>query len=480
MMKIKTILMCLAAVLAGVKVSAQVAEMEVFPQGKALAKTYEPQFIGSDGQQTIFVQMAGRSKKKMELVSYDMEQKELVRVLVSDDKEVKCYGGYINGDYVDLLMAEWKDNDMRVYRDRRNAKTLQVAMEPQSLADYKGTKGDKMGFTLTVSPNQQLLAGIYIISRENQAAEVQVSLYNRELDEYWKMDSRCRRLDYMYVTDSGEVILGGYKNGTYTFYVLDGENENEYSFDYSAKMSEYKVARYANGKLYIVYAHSGKESDNWMGTQVDYIGSICYDTKHNMVSDDRHDITPLEYNRMNNIKDEAKVKKNDCRVFYMNLVQSIEDKNGYYAMFDQMWRVSVNGVPSEFHRNGMMVLRVDNNGKFEWVKTFRIWNTSTWEARSQGDYRWIRTEKGPLLVWAECKMKQDLPENKPIKEYRQINSAGMLTAMLIDSKGDMERQHFALNAKQTLIGMPHRMETGDLLLIIRGTSRGYFAKMELK
>ena len=97
--------MLMAILLPCATVSAQVASVEFFPQGKALAKTYEPMFIGCDGGQAIFVQMSGRLRNKMDLVSYDMEQNELVRMPVTEDKELVCYGGYINGDSVDQPTA---------------------------------------------------------------------------------------------------------------------------------------------------------------------------------------------------------------------------------------------------------------------------------------------------------------------------------------------------------------------------------------
>ena len=152
-MQIKKVVLCLLALMVAGQwtVSAQIGEVENYKQGKGLAKTFEPQFIGSDGQVAVFVQMAGRMKNKAELVSYDMEQKELARVRLSENDDLRSYGGYVNGNYADLLMAEWKGEDMKVYRDRRDKTTLQPVGEPLVLSEYKGTKGDKMAFTIQPS-----------------------------------------------------------------------------------------------------------------------------------------------------------------------------------------------------------------------------------------------------------------------------------------------------------------------------------------
>lgn len=472
--------MLMAILLPCAMVSAQVASVEFFPQGKALAKTYEPMFIGCDGGQAIFVQMSGRLRNKMDLVSYDMEQNELVRMPVTEDKELVCYGGYINGDSVDLLMAGWQNEGMRVYRDRRDAKSLQPSGEGLTLADYKGTQGDKMGFSLGVSPNQQLLAGIYLIGRENQRGEMQVGLYSRELEEYWKMDSRCRGFNMVYVTDSGEVLLGYQSGGKYTLHILDGEREDEYSFEGDENVAEVRIARYADGKVYLVFTHSDKTDWGGSGTMVDYVGAICFDTRTKSVKVERHNIDKVEYNRLNNEKDDARVRNDDYRVVYMSLNQTLEDKDGCYAMLDQSWRVTLDGVPTEFHRMGMMVCRIGQDGRFEWEKTFRVSNVTSWEAQSLASYRWVNTEKGPVLVWVESKSTYDEPEEKTVKDYKMLNSAGILSAMRLGKDGSATRQHYEISSKQSLLGAPHLMDNGDYLLLVRGGSRGYFAKMKLE
>lgn len=471
--------LCLLAMLMAAGVNAQVGEMENYKQGKGLAKTFEPQFIGSDGQQAVFVQMAGRMKNKAELVSYDMEQKELGRVRMTENDDLRCYGGYLNASGIDLLMAEWKGDDMKVYRDRRDKATLQPQGEPLVLSEYKGTKGDKMAFTIQPSANEELLAGIYIIGREGQPVEMQVGLYSRELEEYWKMDTRCRKLDFVYVTDSGEVLIGGYNNsGKFTVTVLDGENEVSYDFEENfGNISEARIARYAKGKIYIVLTHSQPQK-NVTFTIVDYIASLCYDTKRKEVSVDKHTFTQIECNRLVDFKDNGKV--NNLIADFFSLNQVIPDKDGCYAMFDRSWRLNVDGRPTSWNRIGMMVARIDNDGKFEWINTFRINNRAEWDSRSLSGYRWVRTDKGLLLMWNERYCVKELPEDKPLKTFTPTDGLGMLTAALLDSDGSMVRQHFEMPAKQGLMGYPHKLDNGDYLLFIRGKSQGYFAKLKLK
>jgi hypothetical protein len=67
-----------------------------------------------------------------------------------------------------------------------------------------------------------------------------------------------------------------------------------------------------------------------------------------------------------------------------------------------------------------------------------------------------------------------------VKDYKMLNSAGILSAMRLGKDGSATRQHYEISSKQSLLGAPHLMDNGDYLLLVRGGSRGYFAKMKLE
>ena len=482
-MKVKHTLLTVIALVLAVAVQAQVADLHEYAQGRAVTKSYSPMFIGCDGSRIAFIEFSGRMKNKVELATYDMNQKELARTLVTEDKEMRCYGGFINGSHIDLLMVHWKGEDMHVFRERRDLATLKPEGEPLVLADYHGTKGDKMSFSLGSSANNELLATTYVVARETQDAEVQVALYSRELEEYWKMDSRCRKFNMIHVTDSGEVLLGNTNTGEGKFYIsiLDGETEVSHSFEIGMKrMAESSIARYVDGKIYVLASHMGKENLMEMGIQSDYYVSACYDTRRKTVTTDRHDITKTEYNRLNNYKDDKKVKKDDYRIIFFNMDQVVADKDGYYAVFDQSWTTSVNGVPESKNRTGNIVVRINNEGKIEWTKTFHMASYTEYESQSMINYHWVPTERGLMLVWVRNKKDSTYPAEKPVNMFQPFKSAGVLGVMLIDRKGETTLQDFPLPAKNALMGKPHRMDNGEWLLVIRGMSKGHLATMKLK
>ncbi len=471
---------------------AQIADINVMEKkGTVLSKDFDINFIGCDGQQSIFVQNTalfriGSGKRlgnKKVLVSYDMNQEELARVLlIENESNLKCYGGYLNGKNVDLLMVEKKDYNMRVYRDRRDFRSLEPKGAQQVLAEFSGSKGDDLMFLCKTSPDGNLLAGLYVVDRENQNTELQVALYNKELDEYWKMDSRCRGLSFMHVTDSGEVLLGANtEDGKFRVFVIDGENEEMYDFDINTdNLSDVMVTDYADGKIFIAATHSNKDNSNSTISQADYIMAICYNTRNHDVTTDKHFFTKEECNRMDNENDEKKIRKDDFRINYLCTKQTLPDKDGCYAMFDQSWIKAVNNVPSEYNRWGMMVARINRNGKFEWVKIVRIANSCDYISRTLIGYRWIPTDKGILLVWAANEKNESIPEEKQIKSLYVCNKKVNINMLRMDSRGNETRQIYPLDSRYGLVGFPHYFGDNQYLLLISGAFKGVFATMKLK
>ena len=83
-------------------------------------------------------------------------------------------------------------------------------------------------------------------------------------------------------------------------------------------------------------------------------------------------------------------------------------------------------------------------------------------------------------MWVESKISYDNPEEKTIKDFKSLNSAGILSALLLNNDGSSLRQHYEISSKQALLGAPHLLEGNEYLLLIRGQSRGHFAKFKVQ
>ena len=485
---LKTILLTAIVVMTCHTVQAQVADLTEYATTRVSNRDFDANFIGSDGKCVVYVEhIQTRKSQKTELASYTLDRTEIVRLPLTEGTDTRCYGGFINGQYVDLLMADWKGNDMTLYRERRDLKSLQPVGERLMLVDYKGTSGDNLGFRLSSSPNQSLLALMYYVGRETQPTEVQVGLYSRELEEYWKVDTKVRTTSMFYLTDSGEVVLGGRTKEGCKISIVDGETEKEYLIpddELPKSVSEMSLARIANGKIYIVGTQraEGKDYVSFQnGTQVNRLFSLCYDIKRKRTSTHVYAITDQDRARILGLKDDYKWKKNDWKsVQFFSLNQTMADRNGYYAMMDQMWTLRVDGALNSENRTGQLVMRVDNDGAIEWVRVFRMSQMAPAGALPMVHYRWLSTERGPMLVWAETKKSAEYAEDKPVVDYIAFKSSAVLTAAIIDRDGKLIRQHWPLPGKTGLQGRPVLMENGDWLVLLRGKSKGHLATLKMK
>lgn len=459
---------------------AQNIEFQTEALGKMIAKTNEPRFIGYADNSVVMVDYQSR---KAIVTRYDMSQNVLASAELGSKKEIDNYGGFINGDHVDLLNVRNSNGGMHVYRDRRSLRTLEPEGTPLTLAEYKGNSDDKYIFTLGTSPDQNLLAGVTVVARKSFDPEVKVALYNRELEEYWHMPVRTSGFNQVLVNDSGEVVLALCTTSTKkynTFTIVDGENEKQVSFKLKddGRPMECTLLRYGNGKLILAVAVR-EENHTIMpiGSNIDRMDFYCYNVKNDEITISSHNFTDQECNRMANIKEQKSQKHH--WVQFGNIVQGIADDNGAYLMFDQTWTVTKNDIPVEQHRLGMMVLRVDSEGRVQWVRAIRMGAISSWGGRGMIAYRWRRTPNGIVLAAAQHIKNFDLTDDQNIRPVKAMKDKSMLNVITIDRTGRTKRQNFEIG-KQSVMGAPHTIDDNSFMLLLAGGGKGQFARLSIK
>ena len=214
-----------------------------------------------------------------------------------------------------------------------------------------------------------------------------------------------------------------------------------------------------------------------IGANIDRIDFYCYDVKHQILSVDKHNFTDLECNRMANKKDDKSNKHH--WVQFGNIVQSLADDEGAYLMFDQTWRVTKNDIPVEQHHLGMMVIRVNENGKIQWIQPLRISAQSSWGGRSLINYRWRSISNGIMLAVPQNIKNVDLPDNTPIKDFKVLKDKAVLSIITIDRNGKTKRNNFDIG-KQTIEGAPHGTDNNHFTLFIVGSGKGQFGQLTIK
>ena len=477
----KTALLGLVLVAAmSMPLMAQTVEFNAEAPGKMLSKTNEPRFIGvADGS----VVIVDRHSKKMTLERYDMAQNELARVELGSQKELDNYGGFINGSNVDLLNVRHTDGSFRVYRDRRPLSAIQQG-EQTTLVEYNGNKDDKYFFSLGTSPDQTLLAGVSVSARKGLDADVRVALYNRELEEYWHKSVQSSGFNQVLVNDSGEVVLGFCTVNTKhacRFTVTDGENEENFSFRLDGEDGtpwEATMLRYGDGKLLLAVAvREENHAIMPIGTNIDRMDFYCYDVRRGDLTVTKYNFTDLDANRMANSKDDKSPRHH--WVQFCEISQGIADATGAYVMLQQTWRVTKNDVPTEQHHMGMMVLRVDKEGRVQWSRPFRLTSQSSWGGRDMNNYRWRTTPNGIMLALAQNAKNVNLPDEKPIKYFKILKDKAVLSVFTLDPAGNLKRSNFDIG-KQVALGSAHYMNTpGEYMLFLMG-GKGRFARLTIK
>lgn len=470
------------ALLLAVSGMAQTISFDLKPEGRGTSQTTSPRFVGYDGERVVVVEETGLMKKKLALASYSNEEQELARVELGSGKELECYGGYINGQYVDLLNVTYQNEGMRVYRDRRDLKTLQPAGEQKDLVNYSGEKGDKFGFGMAVSPNQKLLAGVFVANRAVQGTDVYVGLYDHELEEYWKVSTKRLFFDNITVTDDGEVILYTMNSKGYCkFTILDGEKSEEVEFNIPTDdmILDHAFVRYGDGNI-IVSTAVRQENHTVMpiGSNIDRVDIYCYNIQRKKLNVERHPMTDMETLRLSNDKETKKPKHH--WVQFGQIAQTMSDKDGGYVMIDQTWHVTVDGTPTEQHRMGMMVIRVNKDGKIQWTKTHRMNSKSIWKDRHLVGYRWLNAPDGIMLAWVDHAKNVTIPDDKPVNEFWALRRKGALTVWTLTPDGRSE-QSYILVGSQSMAGAAHYLDTpGEYLVLLHGSRKGQLGTIKIE
>ena len=473
----KNILFLLSVLIATVSITAQTVSFDIHSAKKVSDGNAKPRFIGCSDNRMFQVEDHGRRTNTYTLVAYNYDMVEQQHASLGTGDSLEAYGGYINGQHIDLLLADLSKNGMRVYRDRRSLSTLETEGDPLELCNLKGEKGDVFDFATATSPNGKLLAGIFMAQYQGQGADLRIALYNRELEEYWNMAVPSATFNRAYLTDEGDVILytlGNKKDKSCHFTVVDGESIHHYSFtlepDEGTKIMESAFLRYGNGK--IIVANTVREENHTVmpvGTNIDRIDIVCYDIHKNTLVTRKHPFTDQETHRLCNTKE-----KNSPRhhwVQFGQIDQTLADQNGAYLMVSQGWNVMQGTIPTEYHTCGMMVMRVDADGKILWTRTQRYLAHVGWGWRRTIIPHWRNTADGIVLAWTDNAKNITNPGNTPYKEFKATMQKSTLNIWILHPDG-RETQSYVQTDKVVIDAPLHALDTpGQYLAILRDTQK---------
>ena len=450
----------------------QAITFDQLTEGKGIVRNSAPLFIGFNGQDLVLIQRQGRLKNRLELVHYTGNLKEQNRTIVSNGGDPTCYGGYLNGNNIDLLQAKHFQDGMHIYRDRRNLQTLQPDSTPQTLFKRTGVQGDQFLFNIAVSPNGKLLACVAVANRMAQGFETTVGLYNHQLEEYWTQTNSRTPPDNIAVTDEGDIILYTLdEQGDCRFTLFDGEQIQDITFKIPKgdPVVQRTLLRYGDGN--ILLADAVRQENHVLmpvGTNIDCIDIHCYKIQKKTLSTVRRPLTQHEVNRLTNQKEDT--RQNRLWVQFGRICQTLQDSSGAYLMLDQQWNLATNGVPTAVQRMGMMVMRIDRNGEIQWSTAKRMTSSASLNKSDYLGYQWLTTPCGIMLAWMDHADNTTYPYAKPVKLFEPTSHPSTLNVWTLTPDGK-EDQSFIETGRQALAGAAHSLAAPGEYIVILTTGR---------
>ena len=434
----------------------------------------ETGFIGNTADRIYLMNVPSNTGKKHKnfpsLISYDYNLVEQGRVQLTDDENYSMYGGFVNDGSIDLMMTESTKSEYRVLKVSYDPATLTRKGEPVELASFARRENGKHYTFVSSSQSQEWLSVILAVVNDGEA-EWLINMYDTGLDELWSMEFKMDVIDDYFVSDSGDVIVGGFqrlKNSDETrlqFSVLDGERERGFTCnEVLPELQNMEIVRYANGKIYCTGLLKGEAQDDfsrWMSG----IYSLVYDTKAKRISKfEKVEFTKENICDLCNVTYRMKLKV--LSTDKLNFASSHYDDEGTTLVYERCYDYYLNGTFTLTDYAGMLMYRIDNSGHILWHKT-----VPRDVQAPAGVHNGVRTRLIPAgdaytMFFVDSPSNLTPKPGKPAAVTSLIRGKQILMAMTVDHQGNITRKGLQIPSKSVCIGAPHKTAENEYLLFL--------------
>ena len=215
-----------------------------------------------------------------------------------------------------------------------------------------------------------------------------------------------------------------------------------------------------------------------IGSNIDRIDIYCYDMAKKTLRVEHHPMADHETHRLSNTREGSTPRHH--WVQFGQIDQTMADSTGGYVMVDQSWSVTVDGMPSERHRSGMMLMRVDENGHIQWVHTHRLDINANWRDKAGAAHRWKATPHGVMLAWTDHPGNVTAAPGRAVKTFRPFKAKSVLRVWTVGADGS-ETEGYMEGGKQALIGSAHPLDKpGTFLALLSGRSKGQLVSITIE
>lgn len=433
-------------------------------------------YMGSDDTYAYLV-TSNKIQTKLQLQKYDRDMNLIAEEPVEYRRlHTEYQYGYLNGNTLDILRGETgKEGDVITHL-QYDASTLKQIGE-EEIVRFKSE--DNIASALMQFTRSQSTDWISILYLEPHQGEPRLNaiMLGRDLKPLWKMSGAPWAFNSQFVTDSAELVMGGYtlpKGGSGTtrvrFVVMDGENEVFYDGNVNTgRLVNFRIVRYSNGVIYCVgalYADGQREKD----TRVSGYYALTYDTHlQDVVNYEEFMLTDDDVNIICN--DDLSNKVKEPRVHYTAPADFHYDDQGATALYDRLWDVYRrdkygNREYQTTVHSGMIAFRVDNQGHIQWHRAIRH-NVSFWDP--SGYWTTPRLLHAGNMDYIFTYESEKNLKKKPGKSYdfvRMKRQQFNFYAIGIDGGGNVNYELLGGPKQGLLMGAPHPMDGGYILNMI--------------
>ncbi len=457
------------------------------------AKTLK--YVGTDAVQStgyigekngnIYLMRRTDDKKNLPYIGvYDLNLNVVAETNLPDDEECGFYGGYVNETSVDLIMSRQTKSDYKVFKLSYDPSTLKEQSEPQELISLPLPNGTRVYPFIRTSASGEWNSLILGIVRDDEV-EWRISTFDQTLDELWNMNVSVNSINDWMVTDSADVISAGMvrdkkTNETYLYFnVIDGEREHAYRATYMMdEVHDMRIVRYDNGKIYCTGLLKGEEQDNTSKWSSGFY-SLVFDTRTNEVTHyEKVDFTKEMICDLCNVPHRTKMKiLSSDRLSFAN---SKADVDGATVVYERIYNLFINGVFSYSDYVGMLVYRIDDEGKVAWSNTVPREIKNAFAARDGVCTRLTPAGDGYTIFYVDDQSNVTPKPGSVAKESGNTHNRMVLMALSFDKQGNITRQGLEIPSKSVCIGAPHRLSNGDYLQLLSQPLHSVIAILKLK
>ncbi|MCR5193366.1 MAG: hypothetical protein K6D59_08685 [Bacteroidales bacterium] len=441
-------------------------------------------YIGEKDGIVFLLRRTDNNKSLPYLGSYDRNLNVVAETELPKDKECDFYGGYVNETSVDLIMAKKSKSDYKAYKLSYDPSTLKALGEPQELLSVPIPQGTTIYPFIESSASSEWNSLILAIVR-NDNVEWRISTFDPTLDELWNMDVSVGSVNDWMVTDSADVISAGYVRDKKTnetrlyFSVFDGEREHAYRATHMMdEVNDMRIVRYDNGKIYCTGLLKGEAQDKLAKWSSGFY-SLVFDTRTGEVAHyEKVDFTKEMICDLCNVPSRTKMKiLSSDRISFAS---SKADVDGATVAYERIYNLYVNGDFSYSDYVGLLVYRIDNDGKVAWNRTVPREVKASYNARDGVCTRLTPAGDSYTIFYIDDPGNVNPKPGTIAKEGGSNHNKMVLMALTFDKQGNITRQGLEVPSKSVCIGAPHRLANGDYLQILSQPFHSVIAILKLK